>query len=105
MYGGKRYQIIDAEISLSGYFVIITSKKMTAADGLDLNKSLKVSEKLFREDKTFLGDRTMRCQNNEALHVKILIENEDLKSYNTKEAWQWQAENSVSMTRSNSLIS
>lgn len=159
---------------------------MTAADGRDFYKSRDASEKLFREDKTFLGDRTMRCQTNEALHVKILIEfvaliirnrmyfllkeqmlkthhkenymtvpaairklekieivqcidreysmdyavmatqksipkafdmaetnvrkqdvgiNEDLKSYNTKEAWQWQAENSVSMTRSNSSIS
>ena len=62
------------EISLCGYFVIITSEKMTAADALDLYKSWDASEKLFREDKTFLGDRTMRCQTNEALHAKIFIE-------------------------------
>ena len=42
-------------------------------DALDLYKSRDASEKLFREDKTFLGNRTMRCQTNEALHAKIFI--------------------------------
>ena len=74
MYGRERYQVIDEEISLCGYFVIITSEKMSAADALDLYKSRDASEKLFREDKTFLGDRTMRCQINEALRAKIFIE-------------------------------
>ena len=49
MYGRERYQVIDEEISLCGYFVIITSEKMTAADALDLYKSRDASEKLFRE--------------------------------------------------------
>ena len=47
---------------------------MDAADALDLYKSRDASEKLFREDKTFLGNRTMRCQSNKALHAKIFIE-------------------------------
>ena len=62
MYGRERYQVIDEEIALCGYFVIITSEKMDAADALDLYKSRDASEKLFREDKTFLGNRTMRSQ-------------------------------------------
>ena len=74
MYGRERYNVIDEEIALCGYFVIITSEKMDAAEALDLYKSRDASEKLFREDKTFLGDRTMRCQTNEALHAKIFIE-------------------------------
>ena len=74
MYGRERYQVINEEIALCGYFVIITSEKMDAADALDLYKSRNASEKLFREDKTFLGNRTMRCQSNEALHAKIFIE-------------------------------
>ena len=74
MYGRERYQVIDEEIALCGYFVMITSEKMDAADALDLYKSRDASEKLFREDKTFLGNRTMRCQSNEALHAKIFIE-------------------------------
>ena len=74
MYGRERYQVINEDIALCGYFVIITSEKMDAADALDLYKSRDASEKLFREDKTFLGNRTMRCQSNEALHAKIFIE-------------------------------
>lgn len=74
MYGRERYEVIDEEIALCGYFVIITSEKMNATDALDLYKSRDASEKLFREDKTFLGNRTMRCQSNEALHAKIFIE-------------------------------
>ena len=74
MYGRERYNVIDEEIALCGYFVIITSEKMDAAEALDLYKSRDASEKLFREDKTFLGDRTMRCQTNEALNAKIFIE-------------------------------
>lgn len=71
MYGRERYEVIDEEIALCGYFVIITSEKI---DALDLYKSRDASEKLFREDKTFLGNRTMRCQSNEALYAKIFIE-------------------------------
>ena len=51
----------------------VQRKTMDAADALDLYKSRDASEKLFREDKTFLGNRTMRCQSNEALHAKIFI--------------------------------
>ena len=43
-------------------------------NALDLYKSRDASEKLFREDKTFLGGRTIHCQTNEALHAKIFIE-------------------------------
>ena len=56
------------------YFVIITSEKMDAADALDLYKKPGCIRKTVPEDKTFLGNRTMRCQSNEALHTKIFIE-------------------------------
>lgn len=74
MYGRECYKVIDGEIVRYGYFVIITSEKMDAADALDLYKSRGVFEKLFRENKTFLGKRTMHCQINETLHAKIFIE-------------------------------
>lgn len=61
MYGRERYEVIDEEIALCGCFVIITSEKMDAADTLDLYKSRDAFEKLFRKDKPFLGNRTMRC--------------------------------------------
>lgn len=57
MYGRERYEVIDEEIALCGCFVIITSEKMDAA----VYKSRDAFEKLFRKDKTFLGNSTMRC--------------------------------------------
>ena len=74
MYGRERYDVIDEDIRLCGYFVIITSEKMTAEDALDLYKSRDASEKLFRGDKSYLGNRSFRIQSNESLHAKIFIE-------------------------------
>lgn len=68
------YDVINEEISLCGYFVIITSEKMTAEEALDLYKSRDASEKLFRGDKSYLGNRSFRIQSNESLHAKIFIE-------------------------------
>ena len=74
MYGRERYDMIDQDIRLCGYFVIITSEKMTAEEALDLYKSRDASEKLFRGDKSYLGNRSFRVQSNESLHAKIFIE-------------------------------
>lgn len=74
MYGRERYDVIDQDIRLCGYFVIITSEKMSAEEALDLYKSRDASEKLFRGDKSYLGNRSFRVQSNESLHAKIFIE-------------------------------
>ena len=74
MYGRERYDVIDQDIKLCGYFVIITSEKMSAEEALDLYKSRDASEKLFRGDKSYLGNRSFRVQSNESLHAKIFIE-------------------------------
>ncbi len=74
MYGRERYDVINEEIRLCGYFVIITSEKMTAEAALDLYKSRDASEKLFRGDKSYLGNRSFRIQSNESMHAKIFIE-------------------------------
>lgn len=50
MMARERTDVIDEEIRLCGYFVIITSKKMTAEETLDLYKSRDASEKLFKID-------------------------------------------------------
>lgn len=47
---------------------------MTAAEALDLYKSRDCSEKLFRGDKSYLGERAMRVYGDEALHTKMFIE-------------------------------
>lgn len=66
--------VVDAEIALCGYFAIISSEKMSAAEAYAIYKGRDASEKLFRADKTFLGDRTARVSSDEALHSKICIE-------------------------------
>ena len=74
MYGTERHAVIDEEISLCGYFVIITSEKMTAEEAIDLYKSRDASEKLFRGDKSYLGNKSLRVYSNDSLHAKIFIE-------------------------------
>lgn len=74
MYGRERYDVIDEEISLCGYFVIITSEKMTAEEAISLYKSRDASEKLFRGDKSYLGNGSFRIQSDESLHAKIFVE-------------------------------
>ncbi len=56
------------------YFCIVTSAAMTAADALDLYKSRDSSEKLFRRDKSYLGEKSMRVYHDELMHSKIFIE-------------------------------
>ena len=66
--------MINKEISFCGYFVIITSAGMTASKALELYKSRDVSEKLFRADKSFIGNRTMRAHMNETEDARIFVE-------------------------------
>ena len=70
----ERKDEISQAIKLCGYFAIITSSEMTASEALELYKSRDCSEKLFRGDKSYLGDRTMRVYKDEPLHTKIFIE-------------------------------
>ncbi len=74
MCANERTDVIDREIDLCGYFVIITSEKMTAEEALDLYKSRDASEKLFRGDKSYLGNHSYGTQTAEATHAKIFIE-------------------------------
>ena len=74
MMARERTDVIDEEIRLCGYFVIITSKKMTAEEALDLYKSRDASEKLFKGDKSYLGNKSFRVQSNESVRAKIFIE-------------------------------
>lgn len=60
-------------IKLCGYFYIITSSEITASEALDLYKSRDASEKLFKADKSFLGNRSLRIYTGESLEGKMLI--------------------------------
>jgi hypothetical protein len=74
MFAREREDVINKEIMLCGYFVIITSEKMTAEEALDVYKSRDGSEKLFRGDKSYLGNKSFRVHSNESVNSKIFIE-------------------------------
>ena len=69
----EKSSVIEEELKLCGYFCIITSSEMTAKEALDLYKSRDASEKLFKADKSFLGNRSMRICSEESLEGKMLI--------------------------------
>ncbi len=73
-FAEERYDVIERESQLSGYFCILSSEKMTAKEALNLYKSRDVSEKLFLGDKSYLGNRSLRIYNNDAANAKIFIE-------------------------------
>ena len=72
-YGRELYEVIDEDISLCGYFTLISSEKMTAEEALDLYKSRDASEKLFRGDKSYLGNKSNRVYSGESTETKILV--------------------------------
>ncbi|MDD3137594.1 MAG: transposase [Lachnospiraceae bacterium] len=74
LYAREKTETVQREIDLGGYFVIVTSKKMSAKEALELYKSRDVSEKLFRGDKSYLGNRSLRVQSDEAASAKIFTE-------------------------------
>ena len=70
----EKTDVIEEEIHLCGYFCIVTSRKMTAKDALELYKSQDESEKLFKGDESYLGNNAVRVQSDEAADAKIFIE-------------------------------
>lgn len=70
----KLTDVIDREIDLCGYFIIITSEKMSAKDALLLYKSRDASEKLFRGDKSYIGNDSPGTEQDETTESKIFIE-------------------------------
>lgn len=74
VYFEEKFQEIERELNLCGYFVIITSDKMTAKDAINLYKSRDASEKLFRGDKSFLNNKSLRVYSDESMSSKIFIE-------------------------------
>ena len=73
-FAEERKDAIERELSLCGYFSIITSEKMSAEEALVLYKGRDISEKLFCSDKSFIGSKSMRVQAEISLSAKIFIE-------------------------------
>lgn len=64
----------ERQLALFGYFVIVTSDRMTAKEALHIYKSRDFSEKAFRGDKTYLGDKSLRVHSTESTAAKIFVE-------------------------------
>lgn len=65
---------VEKELSLAGYFAIVSSDNMTAREAIELYKSRDASEKLFRSDKSYLGNKSMRVHGENALFSKVFIQ-------------------------------
>ena len=74
LFAREKKEVIEREIDLCGYFCIVTSQKMNAKEALELYKSRDASEKLFRGDKSYLGNKSMRVYTDESVSAKIFIE-------------------------------
>lgn len=74
LYPEERVDVTEKEIQLCGYFVIVTSEKMTAKEALRLYKSRDGSEKLFSGDKSYLGNKSIRVHSDVSASAKIFIE-------------------------------
>lgn len=70
----EKITVIEKELELCGYFCIVTSEKMTAKEAIRLYKSRDASEKLFRGDKSYLGNSCLRVYGDDAATAKIFIE-------------------------------
>lgn len=70
----EKRDVIERELRLCGYFVIITSQKMTAGEAIDLYRSRDASEKLFRGDRSYFGNKSIRVYSDESVSAKIFIE-------------------------------
>ena len=73
VYGEPNLPVIRDELDLCGYFSIITSEKMDAKEAIGLYKNRDVSEKVFRADKSYLGNSCLRVASEEAASNKIFI--------------------------------
>ena len=70
----ERCSVVEMELDLAGYFCIITSEKMSAKEAIELYKSRDTSEKLFRGDKSYLGNKSIRVYSEESARAKIFVE-------------------------------
>ena len=73
VYAEPKLDVIREELEMCGYFAIISSEKMDFKKAIDLYKSRDASEKVFRADKSYLGNNTLRVASSEAAANKIFV--------------------------------
>lgn len=86
----RKEKEIEKELDYCGYFVIVTSEKMTAEEALTKYRNRDTTEKQFLAEKSFLGGDTWRVHSDESLESKqltafvaLIVRNELFKSLET----------------------
>lgn len=74
VYAEEKVSVTEREISLCGYFVLVSSERMTAKEAIHFYKGRDVSEKTFAADKTFLGSNCLRVHSQESASAKLFVE-------------------------------
>ncbi len=69
----RKEKEIEKELDYCGYFVLVSSEKMTAEEALTKYRHRDASEKQFLIEKSFLGGNRWRVHSDEALESKQLI--------------------------------
>ena len=69
----RRDSIIQKELDKFGYFVLITSEKMTASEALSKYRDRDAIEKLFRTIKSLLGMDTFRVHETSSMEGKSFL--------------------------------
>lgn len=69
----RKEKKIKEMVNKVGYFVIVTSKKMDAAEALSIYRDRDAVEKTFRMEKSYLGFDVFRVHDTEKLESKVFI--------------------------------
>ena len=69
----RKKSVIQKCLDRLGFFVIITSKEMTASEALNQYRHRDSIEKLFRVDKSYLGMDALRVYTDESLESKTML--------------------------------
>lgn len=69
----RKEKKIKKMVNKVGYFVIVTSKKMDAAEALSIYRDRDAVEKTFRMEKSYLGFDVFRVHDTEKLESKVFI--------------------------------
>ena len=70
----EKSDVVEKELRHCGYLTIVTSAEMDAEKAMSIYKSRDENEKLFKCDKSYLGDKSMRVTTDERMSSKIFIE-------------------------------
>lgn len=69
----RKEAVIKKQMENTGIFIIITSKKMSAIEALDTYRDRDCVEKMFRMDKSYLGNDRFRVHDMTKLEAKMFV--------------------------------